>query len=286
MMNIIVTGANGQLGNQLKQLSSGYPGFNFIFTDLPEVDITSEHAVNEILLSTQPAWLINCAAYTAVDKAETESELAQKINADGPALLARLTDQHHVRMIHISTDYVFDGMHYKPYKEDHKKNPQGIYAETKSLGEDLVLANNPRSIIFRTSWLYSIYGQNFVKTVIRYSQEKGKMRVVADQIGTPTWAGDLSNAIMNAIEVNLSPGVYHYSDEGVCSWYDFSMAIIELQNINAIIEPITTSEFGAPAPRPSYSVLDKSLFKRETGLKIPYWRDSLKVCLKQLNEQG
>lgn len=286
MTTILVTGANGQLGNQLKQLSANYPQFDFKFTDLPELDITAEHAINQVLTELEPQWLINCAAYTAVDKAEVESDLAHKINVEGASLLARLSDEHRIRMVHISTDYVFDGTASQPYKEDHPKNPSGVYSQTKSLGEDLVLANNPRSIIFRTSWLYSAFGQNFVKTVIRHSTEKGYMQIVADQVGTPTWAADLVTMIMKAIEIDLQPGIYHYSNEGVCSWYDFAMAIVELQGIKAIIEPITTNDFGAVASRPFYSVLDKALVKRNTGLKIPYWRDSLKECLKQLNEQG
>lgn len=286
MMTILVTGANGQLGNQLKEVAQYSEDYNFFFTDLPELDISSEQGIEEALTEYQPQWIINCAAYTAVDKAEAEAELANKINAEAPALLARLADRFHCRLIHISTDYVFDGTRARPYREDNEKNPVGVYAQTKSLGEDLVLVNNPRSVVIRTSWLYSAFGHNFMKTVIRLAKEKGNLRIVADQVGTPTYAGDLATTILQIIDVDCPPGVYHFSNEGVCSWYDFAKAIIELQGIEATIEPITTKDFPTAAPRPHYSVLDKSLLKLTLGITIPYWRDSLKVCLKHLNEQG
>lgn len=285
MINILVTGANGQLGLQLKLIIQGNKGYNFYFTDLPELDIASEHGLEKTLTEFNPQWVVNCAAYTAVDKAETETDLANKINAEAPALLAKLTDRFHSRLIHISTDYVFDGTSSRPYREEDEKNPIGIYAQTKATGEDLVLANNPRSVVIRTSWLYSAFGNNFMKTIIKLAREKGHVKVVSDQVGTPTWAGDLASVILQVIEKDCPPGLYHYSNEGVCSWYDFAKAIIELQEINASIEPITTKEFPTPAPRPHYSVLDKSLIKSTLGIKIPYWRDSLKESLKQLNEQ-
>lgn len=285
MINILVTGANGQLGLQLKLIIQGNKGYNFYFTDLPELDIASEHGLEKTLTEFNPQWVVNCAAYTAVDKAETETDLANKINAEAPALLAKLTDRFHSRLIHISTDYVFDGTSSRPYREEDEKNPVGIYAQTKATGEDLVLANNPRSVVIRTSWLYSAFGNNFMKTIIKLAREKGHVKVVSDQVGTPTWAGDLASVILQVIEKDCPPGLYHYSNEGVCSWYDFAKAIIELQEINASIEPITTKEFPTPAPRPHYSVLDKSLIKSTLGIKIPYWRDSLKESLKQLNEQ-
>lgn len=285
MINILVTGANGQLGLQLKLIIQGNKGYNFYFTDLPELDIASEHGLEKTLTEFNPQWVVNCAAYTAVDKAETETDLANKINAEAPALLAKLTDRFHSRLIHISTDYVFDGTSSRPYREEDEKNPIGIYAQTKATGEDLVLANNPRSVVIRTSWLYSAFGNNFMKTIIKLAREKGHVKVVSDQVGTPTWAGDLASVILQVIEKDCPPGLYHYSNEGVCSWFDFAKAIIELQEINASIEPITTKEFPTPAPRPHYSVLDKSLIKSTLGIKIPYWRDSLKESLKQLNEQ-
>lgn len=286
MLKILVTGSNGQLGNQLRKISTAFRDCDFLFTDLPELDITAEIRVDRALSEYKPDWLVNCAGYTAVDKAETDQEAAQKLNADAPALLSKLSAKYDTRLIHISTDYVFDGRNHRPYAEDHAKNPKGIYAKSKALGEDLVLANNPESIIIRTSWLYSVYGNNFMKTVLRLGTEKGFMRIVSDQIGTPTWTGDLAHAIMTMIEMDTKAGIYHFSNEGVCSWYDFAKAIVEFQDIPCTVEPITTKDYPLPAPRPFYSVLDKSLFKATTGMTVPYWRDSLKQCLKQLNEQG
>lgn len=286
MQRILVTGGNGQLGSQLKHFSSNYSKTEFLFTDLPDLDITDESQIESVLSSFRPAWIINCAAYTAVDLAETEVDAANRLNTDAPALLARLSDKYHIRLVHISTDYVFDGKGNIPYVEDHPKNPQGIYAQTKAVGEDLVMANNPTSIIIRTSWLYSAYGKNFLKTVLRLAAEKGSMRIVSDQVGTPTWTGDLAQAIMKMIELNANAGIYHFSNEGVCSWFDFAKAIVEIQGIECTVEPISTSEYPLPAPRPYYSVLNKALYKTTTGLSVPYWRDSLKLCLNQLNEQG
>ncbi len=286
MHRILVTGGNGQLGSQLKLYSSMYGDYEFQFTDLPDLDITNESQIESVLASFNPAWIINCAAYTAVDLAETEADAANRLNTDAPALLARISDKYHIRLVHISTDYVFDGKGCFPYVEDHPKNPQGIYAQSKALGEDLVLANNPTSIVIRTSWLYSVYGKNFLKTVLRLATEKGSMRIVCDQVGTPTWTGDLAKAVMKMIEVSANAGIYHFSNEGVCSWYDFAKAIVEIQGIECTVEPIFTSEYPLPAPRPLYSVLNKTLYKSTTGTSIPHWRDSLKLCLNQLNEQG
>lgn len=286
MLKILVTGSNGQLGSQLRKISTSFRDCDFLFTDLPELDITSEIRVDRALSEYKPDWLINCAGYTAVDKAETDKEAANKLNADAPALLSKLSAKYDTRLIHISTDYVFDGRNYRPYTEDHLKNPEGIYARSKALGEELVIANNPEAIIIRTSWLYSVYGNNFMKTVLRLAKEKGTMRIVSDQVGTPTWTGDLALAIMTMVEKNTNPGIYHFSNEGVCSWFDFAKAIVELQDIRCTIEPINTKDYPLPAPRPFYSVLDKSLLKATTGLTVPHWRDSLKQCLKQFNEQG
>ncbi len=285
MQRILVTGGNGQLGSQLKLYSSMSNDFEFQFTDLPELDITNESQIESVLSSFNPSWIINCAAYTAVDQAESDANMANRLNTDAPAILARISDKHHIRLVHISTDYVFDGKGYFPYAEDHPKSPQGVYAQSKALGEDLVLANNPTSIVIRTSWLYSVYGKNFLKTVLRLATEKGSMRIVCDQVGTPTWTGDLANAVMKMIEVSANAGIYHFSNEGVCSWYDFAKAIVEIQGIECTVEPIFTSEYPLPAPRPFYSVLNKTLYKSTTGASIPHWRDSLKLCLNQLNDQ-
>lgn len=283
MKKILVTGSNGQLGSQLKLAVSGLNDIDFLFTDLPELNITIESEVEAVLDKFNPDWVINCAAYTAVDKAESETDQANLLNADAPALLANLTDKHKCRLIHLSTDYVFGGDGSTPYKENHPKNPHGVYAQSKSLGEDLVLVNNPRSLIIRTSWLYSVYGNNFMKTVLRICAEKSAMRVVCDQTGTPTWAGDLVDGIISLVQMDASPGIYHYSNEGVCSWYDFAKAIAEIKGIDCTIRPIQTIDYPTPATRPYYSALDKSLFKKTTGIEIPWWYDSLRKCLNQLN---
>lgn len=281
MHKVLITGGMGQLGNQLKQLIPLYPDDQFYFTDLPEVNITSEPDIQRAFAEYEPDWLINCAAYTAVDKAESDAETADLINAQAPGLLARIAAEHKVRMIHISTDYVFDGRHYKPYKEDHPKNPLSAYGRSKSLGEDLVMENNTDAIIIRTSWLYSGFGSNFMKTVIRLARHQGNMRIVSDQTGTPTWAGDLAFALIKIVQKNIPAGIYHFSNEGICSWYDFAKAIIDIMNIDCAVYPISTNEFPLPAPRPYYSVLDKSRYKAATGVSIPHWRNSLKECLKQ-----
>ncbi len=283
-MKILVTGSNGQLGNHFKLIDNNLSNTEFLFTDLPELDITNEGEVERVLNDFNPDLVINCAAYTAVDKAEQEIEKCNLLNAEAPAILAKLTDKRKIRLIHISTDYVFGGDGSLPYKEDHPKNPHGVYAKSKSLGEDLVLKNNPQSIIIRTSWLYSVYGNNFMKTVLRVCREKGSMRVVCDQTGTPTWAGDLVDGIMTLIQQNASAGIYHYSNEGVCSWYDFAKAIVELSGIDCSVQPILTVDYPTPVTRPNYSALDKTLFRKTTGLEIPWWFDSLKKCLQQLND--
>lgn len=286
MIKILVTGSNGQLGSQLRQISQAYPDIEFMFTDLPELDITNQVQVDKVMSAFNPNWLINCAAYTAVDKAESDEALASLLNTEAPSLLAKACTRNHTRMVHISTDYVFDGHGYHPYTEDHPKAPKGVYGSTKAAGEELVISANPEALLVRTAWLYSVNGGNFMKTVLRLAREKGTMRVVSDQIGTPTWAGDLAIAILTMIKQNIAAGIYHFSNEGVCSWYDFAKAIVEIKGIDCIIDPTDTAGYPVPAPRPFYSVLDKTKYKTTTGQSIPYWRDSLKQCLHQLNEQS
>lgn len=286
MIRILVTGSKGQLGKELELIQSSFPQFHFYFTDQPELDITSEQAIEKALVEIKPNWLINCAGYTAVDKAESDKEAAMLLNSVAPGILARLCAKHNVRIVHISTDYVFDGTGFRPISENNPKKPAGVYAISKSEGEDNVLINHPNPIIIRTSWLYSAFGHNFVKTVLRLAREKGSMKIVCDQVGTPTWGGDLAQAIMKLIMLNANPGLYHYSNEGVCSWYDFAVAICKIKGINCPIIPIMTSEYATASPRPHFSVLDKSFFKETTGMIIPHWLDSLKKCLDQLNEQS
>lgn len=286
MQKILVTGSNGQLGNEIKLLSNALPDTEFLFTDFQELDITDLRAVKQTVTNFKPNWIINCAAYTAVDKAELEPEKAKMLNAVAPGYLAEASTDSGARMIHISTDYVFDGRNYKPYKEDHTKNAAGIYAKSKSEGEDNVMKYCASAIIIRTSWLYSAYGANFVKTIRRVGKGKGSLNVVADQIGSPTWAHDLAFTVLKLIGMDADAGIYHYSNEGVCSWYDFAQAIIELSEIKCEVKPTDTAGYPLPSPRPFYSVLDKSKISNLTGQSIPYWRDSLKKCIALLNEQS
>lgn len=283
-MRILVTGSNGQLGNELKELAHSND-HDFLYTDIAELDITSAGAVSHLIGTYKPDWLINCAAYTAVDKAEQEPEKAMLINATAPGILAEATLNAGARMLHVSTDYVFDGKGYKPYREDDATNPLGVYAKSKAAGESEVTRKNPGAIIVRTSWLYSSFGANFVKTIRRVGKERGELKVVADQIGSPTWACDLAVAILHLIGQNAGSGLYHYSNDGVCSWFDFAKAIIEFSGINCRVLSTDTAGYPLPSPRPYYSVLDKSKFCTETAQTIPYWRDSLKKCIALLNEQ-
>ncbi|MBW6489832.1 MAG: dTDP-4-dehydrorhamnose reductase [Lentimicrobium sp.] len=285
-MKILVTGSNGQLGNELRSLSARLTGYSFTFTDFEELDVTNSAKVNAFISELEPDWIINCAAYTAVDKAELEPEKAILLNATAVGYLAKAANYKGCRLIQISTDYVFDGKNFRPYKINDKVNPKGVYASSKAQGEEIAAANNPKAIILRTSWLYSAYGNNFVKTIRRLGNERGTMKVIADQIGSPTWAANLAEAILKLISIDANPGIYHYTNEGVCSWFDFAKAIIELSQINAEVIPTDTEGFPLPAPRPYYSVLDKSKYAAISGQSVPYWRESLKKCIALLNEQS
>lgn len=285
-MKILVTGSNGQLGSELRVLAPGITGMEFLFTDYNELDITDEAQINAFFAAEKPAWVINCAAYTAVDKAESEPEAAMRLNADAPAILAKAAKKSCAGMVHISTDYVFGGEGYRPYRETDTASPKGIYAVSKRRGEELVLQENPDAVIVRTAWLYSVYGHNFVKTIINKGREKGELKVVADQIGSPTWAADLATAIITLIKAGVKSEIIHFTNEGACSWFDFAKTIVEISGINCKILPTDTAGYPLPAPRPYYSVLDKSKFSTLTGLNIPWWRESLKKCIALLNEQG
>jgi len=287
-MKILVTGAYGQLGSELKEFTGNYPDGTFLFTDVDSLDITNEAAVQDYFQENQPTFVVNCAAYTAVDKAETDRELAQKINAIAPGILAKAAKNTGAKIIHISTDYVFNGQAFQPYTEADSVEPTGVYGETKLEGEQQCLNENPDSIIIRTSWLYSSYGNNFVKTMMRLGAERDSLNVIFDQVGTPTYAGDLAGAILSVIETaekipeTFVPGIYHYSNEGVASWYDFAKAIFEITEIACTVNPILTKDYPTPAKRPHYSVLNKSKIKDTFDIKIPYWRDSLHLCIKKL----
>lgn len=288
MNKIVVTGSYGQLGSEIKKLSTLHPGFSFVFTDYDTLDITDRKALECFFSGQTPDYVINCAAYTAVDQAEKEPEKAKLLNAAAPGYLAELCEKHNAKLIHISTDYVFNGESFIPVCEDVNPDPQGVYGKTKLDGEVNITKANPHALIIRTSWLYSSFGNNFVKTIMRICSQNDKIRVVFDQVGTPTYAHDLAGAILSIIEqtsVNKSvwkPGIYHYSNEGVCSWYDFAMEIKQMAGILCQIEPIESKDFPTLAKRPSYSVLNKSKIKSAFGLDIPYWKESLELCIKSI----
>lgn len=290
MTKILITGANGQLGSEIRKSCDLFPDFSFVFTDLNELDITSPSAVEAMLAEKKPQWLINCAAYTAVDKAETEGEIAWLINAVAPAILAEKSKAVGCRFVQISTDYVFDGKNYRPYIEDDEVCPTSVYGSTKLEGELISLTNNPETLVIRTSWLYSSFGSNFVKSMIKFGKERDQLNVIFDQIGTPTYAGDLAEAILEIIrktesgESEFVPGTYHYSNEGVCSWYDFALAIHQIYGINCTVNAIESKDYPSPVARPPYSVLNKSKIKSIFGIQIPYWRTSLEKCILEIKK--
>lgn len=285
-MNILITGSNGQLGSEIRQLSNVYPQVHFIFTDVAELDITDENAVADFIQLNQVNAIVNCAAYTAVDKAESDTELAARINEIGPRNLANAASTVQAKMIQISTDYVFNGLSYLPLKETDVIDPIGVYGQTKVDGEKAVLQSGADAIVIRTSWLYSSFGNNFVKTIRKYGSERGQLKVVFDQVGTPTYARDLAKACLDILATNevisAKGNIYHYSNEGAVSWFDFAHAIVELSDFQCDIDPVDSSQFQTVARRPNYSVLDKSKIKADFGLKIPYWRESLKECIALL----
>ena len=289
-MNILVTGANGQLGNCIRNASKDSED-TYIFTDVDELDITDSKGVNKMMKDNDVKLIINCAAYTNVDKAETDVVLAEKLNCDAVANLANAAKANDGTLIHISTDYVFGGDPYNtPCREDQKGTPTGVYGLTKLHGEQAIEASGCKALIFRTAWLYSEYGRNFVKTMLNLTATKPELKVVFDQTGTPTYAQDLADAIVNIIENRKyegNEGIYHYSNEGVCSWYDFTKAIAKMAgNESCNIQPCHSDEFPSPVKRPAYSVLDKSKFKDTFGLKVPYWMDSLEICLGNIKKES
>lgn len=285
-MKILITGAYGQLGNELKVLSKNYPGWEFVYTDVDSLDITDEDQVKGYFADNNFKLVINCAAYTAVDKAESDFETAQKVNARAPKLLAKYSKAVGAKFIHVSTDYVFAGDAHLPYQETDAVAPNGAYGKTKLEGEQNCQAENPETVIIRTAWLYSTFGNNFVKTMLRLGKERGELGVVFDQVGSPTNAADLAAAILKVAESEeFVPGIYHYSNEGVASWYDFALAIFELSEVNCKVKPVLSENFPTPAKRPAYSVLNKAKIKGTYNLEVPYWRDSLKICIKHLERE-
>jgi len=296
--NILVTGACGQLGNEMQLQAKQYPQYNWLFTDVaaaaaatvaggsPAVsalDITDRAAVSAFVEQNAIDIIVNCAAYTAVDRAESEPEKAHLLNATAPGYLAEAIEARGGHLIQISTDYVFDGTAHTPYTEEDTTCPASVYGRTKLAGEEAVLAANPQALIIRTAWLYSRFGNNFVKTMLRLGREKEQLGVIFDQIGTPTYARDLATAIMAAVNQGIMPGIYHFSNEGVISWFDFTKAIHRIAGITTCrVRPLHTAEYSTPAARPHYSVLDKTKFKQTYNFEVPYWEDSLRDCIAQL----
>lgn len=284
-MNILVTGCNGQLGNEIQLLEKGNGKHVFFNTDVNELDITDENAINAFVDANNIDGIINCAAYTAVDKAESNEALCHTLNATAPGYLAAAMGKRRGWMVQVSTDYVFDGTKHTPYSETDPTCPDSVYGRTKLEGEQLVRQHCERAMIVRTAWLYSIFGNNFVKTMIRLGKEKTELGVIFDQIGTPTYARDLAVAIMTAVEKGIIPGIYHFSNEGVTSWYDFTKAIHRIAGISGChVRPIHTEEYPTPARRPHYSVLDKTKIKATYNIEVPYWEESLAECISKLDK--
>ncbi len=281
-VKIVVTGANGQLGKELKQLSSAFPQFEFQFLSREDLPIHHFELVRNFFNAYHPAYLINCAAYTAVDRAESEKELAFQVNGEAVGVLAAVCKERNCRFIHVSTDYVFDGNATTPYKEDHPTNPQSVYGASKLEGEQQAFRFNPDSIVIRTSWVYSEFGKNFVKTMLKLMQEREELNVVSDQVGSPTYAADLAAAILHIIgSGKWQPGIYNYSNEGVISWYDFAVAIKVMSGSSCKINPIPTSQYPTPAKRPEYSVLNTEKISQIFGVQSRDWKISLSTCLER-----
>lgn len=284
MNNVLVTGCNGQLGSELRLLTEKESTRNFIFADIDSLDITDSVAVKRFIEENSIDIVVNCAAFTAVDKAESSEEACIRINAEAPGYLAEAVAGRGGSMIHVSTDYVFDGSGCLPYKEDDETCPATVYGRTKLMGEKNVMEKCASSVIIRTAWLYSSFGNNFVKTMIRLGRERKELGVVFDQIGTPTYARDLAKAIIAILDKGIVPGVYHYSNEGVTSWYDFAKNIHRIADVEGVnLKPLHTYEYPVPAKRPYYSVLDKTKIKQTYSIEIPYWMDSLEECIAVLS---
>ena len=281
--NVLITGCNGQLGNEMQLLAKENAQYTYFFTDVEELDITDENAVDDFVSKNEIDCIVNCAAYTAVDKAEENETFCNVLNNVAPGYLAKAVGQRGGCMVQVSTDYVFDGTNHTPYTEDEPTCPNSVYGRTKLAGEQSVMAACKNAMVIRTAWLYSTFGNNFVKTMIRLGKEKQELGVIFDQVGTPTYARDLAVAIFAAINKGVVPGIYHFSNEGVISWYDFTKAIHRIAGINSCkVRPLHTSEYPTPAARPHYSVLDKTKIKAAYGIEIPYWEESLKECIEAL----
>jgi dTDP-4-dehydrorhamnose reductase len=288
-MNILVTGSNGQLGSEIKDIAAMYKSFHFFFMDLPALDICNSSQLNIFIKQNNIDTVINCAAYTSVDAAEQNSVIAEQVNGAGVLNLVDALAKVNGKLIHISTDYVFDGSAFLPYQESDRINPMGVYGKTKRNGELAVISSDIDAIVIRTSWLYSAHGTNFVKTMRRLGKEKKELDVIYDQIGTPTNASDLARVCLEILsyskQLNTKGNVYHYSNEGIASWYDFAMAIMDLEGISCKVKPIETKDYPTAARRPHFSVLNKTKIKNDFQIEIPYWRTSLARCISKLKQE-
>ena len=290
-MNILVTGANGQLGSEIRDLIGGFESFNFVFKDLPDLDICNFLELEKFVKENKIDSIINCAAYTAVDKAEEDNEIAKKVNAEGVLNLVKVLEKVNGKLIHISTDYVFNGESFLPYKETDKVSPIGVYGDTKREGELSVLNSGIDGIIIRTSWLYSSYGNNFVKTMLRLGADRDELGVIFDQVGTPTYARDLAHTCLSILyqkrlcNISENGKLYHFSNEGVASWFDFAKEIMHIGEVNCKVKPIETKDYPTLAKRPHFSVLNKSKIKKDFEIEIPFWKNSLVECILKLNNK-
>ncbi|MDZ4726893.1 MAG: dTDP-4-dehydrorhamnose reductase [Leptospira sp.] len=285
MFKVLVTGANGQLGSELKLIAPKHANhFSFQFVHREDLDLLDRNLVEDYIFRNKCNGIINAAAYTAVDLAEKEIEKANLGNIEIPKILSIVASKHNIRLVHFSTDFVFDGKNSVPYKEDDITNPISVYGSSKELGERAVLGNNPNAVIVRTSWVYSKFGNNFVKTMRRLGKERPELKVIYDQIGSPTWARDLAEVSLKILNSDLK-GIYNFSNEGVASWYDFAKTILMLSGLNTKIYPIETKDYPTPATRPHYSLLNKAKIKSALNLNIPHWTDSLKDCLSEMESE-
>jgi dTDP-4-dehydrorhamnose reductase len=290
-MNILVTGANGQLGSEIRDLIGGFESFNFVFKDLPDLDICNFLELEKFVKENKIDSIINCAAYTAVDKAEEDNEIAKKVNTEGVLNLVKVLEKVNGKLIHISTDYVFNGESFLPYKETDKVSPIGVYGDTKREGELSVLNSGIDGIIIRTSWLYSSYGNNFVKTMLRLGKDRGELGVIFDQIGTPTYARDLAQTCLSILsqkkqsKISENGNLYHFSNEGVASWFDFAKEIMHIGEVNCKVKPIETKDYPTLAKRPHFSVLNKTKIKKDFEIEVPYWKNSLIECILKLKNK-
>jgi len=283
METILITGSHGQLGNEMQQAAVFFPAFKFIYTDVEDLDICDKAALESFVKINAINIIVNCAAYTAVDKAEDDVDLCYKINAVAVRNIGEVASTNGLKVIHVSTDYVFDGTNHVPYTEDQAVCPATVYGKSKLAGEQNLTETYPQAVIIRTSWLYSSFGNNFVKTMMKLGTERDSLNVIFDQVGTPTYAADLANAILKILssETFIS-GIYHFSDEGVCSWYDFTKTIHKIAGITCDVRPIETKDYPARTPRPFYSVLNKAKIKTAYGITIPHWEESLEKCIEIL----